>query len=149
MKDDPVGFRVLNEIGIIEQLARNRLERVLPHGLTTAQFTVLNHFVRLGGERTPSALARAFQVTKGTMTSTLQRLEEKGFVRVEADPADGRGKRVTLTESGARARAAAIAAAAPLVAELEQAIGRRNLANSLPFLRGLREYLDRARASAD
>jgi DNA-binding MarR family transcriptional regulator len=83
------------------------------------------------------------------MTSTLQRLEEKGFVRVEADPADGRGKRVTLTDSGARARAAAIAATAPLVAELEQAIGRRNLANSLPFLRELREYLDRARTSAD
>jgi DNA-binding MarR family transcriptional regulator len=149
MRDDPVGFRVLNEIGIIDQLARNRLERVLPHGLTVAQFTVLNHFVRLGGARAPSALARAFQVTKGTMTSTLQRLEEKGFVRLAADPADGRGKRVTLTESGARAREAAIAAAAPLVTELEQAIGRRNLATALPLLQRLRQYLDQARASEE
>lgn len=147
MKDEPIAFRVLNEIGIIDQLGRTRFERVLPHGLTLPQFIVLNHFVRLGGERTPSALAAAFQVTKGTMTSTLRRLEEKGFIRIEPDPTDGRGKRVRLTETGEQARAAAVAAGAPLLAELEQAIGRRALTQALPFLQALRQYLDSHRES--
>jgi hypothetical protein len=46
MSEDPLAFRVFNEIGIIEQLSRNLFERVLPDGLTLPQFTVLNHFVR-------------------------------------------------------------------------------------------------------
>ena len=74
---DPISFRFFTEIGIIEQLARNRLERGLPDGLKISQFSVLNHLVRLGGEWSPARLARAFQVTKGAMTNTLQRLEKR------------------------------------------------------------------------
>src|SRR3712207_5255456 len=54
---DPLAFRVFNEIGIIEQLSRTMFERVMPDGLTVPQFSVLNHFVRLGGERSPAQLA--------------------------------------------------------------------------------------------
>lgn len=43
-----MAFRVLNEIGIISQLATTAFERAMPQGMTLAQFTVLNHFVRLG-----------------------------------------------------------------------------------------------------
>ena len=60
--DDPLVFAFFNEIGIIEQLARNAFERVMPDGLRLPHFSVLNHFVRLGGERSPGELARAFQV---------------------------------------------------------------------------------------
>ncbi|MFN3835991.1 MAG: MarR family winged helix-turn-helix transcriptional regulator, partial [Glycocaulis sp.] len=76
-------FRLLNEIGIIAQLSANRLERVLPHDLTVAQFSLLHHCVRLGDGWTPARLAAAFQVTRGTMTNTLQKLEAKGFIRLE------------------------------------------------------------------
>ena len=62
---DPPLFRLLTEIGIIEQLARNQLERNLPDQLTMSQFVVLNHLVRLGGAWSPLRLAKAFQVTKG------------------------------------------------------------------------------------
>jgi hypothetical protein len=58
---------------------------------------VLNHCVRLGDNRTPAELAAAFQVTRATLTSTLQRLEAKGFIRMARDPRDGRSKRVLLT----------------------------------------------------
>ena len=74
----PVIFHVFNEIGIIEQLARNVFEQVLPDGLKVSQFSILNHFVRLGDDKNPVDLARAFQVTKGAMTNTLQRLEGRG-----------------------------------------------------------------------
>ena len=41
-------FQMFNEIGIISQLSSNRLERVLPEGMSIAQFSLLNHLVRLG-----------------------------------------------------------------------------------------------------
>jgi len=59
----------------------------MPHGLGLAQFSVLNHFVRLGEARTAAELTAAFQVTKGAMTNTVQRLEAQDFVSLTADNA--------------------------------------------------------------
>ena len=142
---DPPLFVFFNEIGIIEQLARSRFERVLPDGLTLAQFGVLNNFVRLGGERSPGGLARAFQVTKGAMTNTLQRLEAKGYVSLRPNPADGRAKIVALTEAGRGGRERALAALAPALAELEREIPGAWFIEALFFLQLLRGTLDRAR----
>lgn len=142
---DPVAFRVMNEIGIIDQLGRTLFERAMPHGLTVPQFVVLNHFVRLGGDRSPLELARAFQVTKATMTSTLQRLEAKGFIVATPDPDDGRAKRIAITATGRKVRYQAIAAIADDLAEIEKAIGGRKLEAALPFLASLRTFLDRRR----
>ncbi len=139
---DPAIFAVLNEIGIIEQLARNRFERAQPDGLRLPHFTVLNHLVRLGDGRTPGAIARAFQVPKAAMTNTLQRLEERGFVRLEPDPADGRAKRVMLTEAGRARREAAVALAAADLAPVAAGLGLEGL---LPGLAALRVALDKAR----
>ncbi|MEO1027929.1 MAG: MarR family transcriptional regulator [Pseudomonadota bacterium] len=138
-------FRLFNEIGIIDQLASTRFERVLPHGLTEAQFTVLNHAVRMGDGWTPARLAAAFQVTKGTFTSTLQKLEAKGFVRVEPDSEDGRSKRVFLTEAGRIARDDALAAAAPLFARVPEALSPQEAEAILPPLAKLRVWLDENR----
>ena len=90
-KDRP-DVRVMTEIGIIAQLSQARLERNLPDGLSAAQFGVLIHFSRRGGRESPARLASAFQVTKGAMTNTLQRLEARGFVAIVGDPDDGRRK---------------------------------------------------------
>jgi len=139
---DPAIFAVLNEIGIIEQLARNRFERAQADGLRLPQFAVLNHLVRLGDGRTPGAIARAFQVPKAAMTNTLQRLEERGLIRLEPDPADGRAKRVMLTEAGRARRAQAVEGAAADLAEVAAGV---ELAPLLPGLAALREALDKAR----
>ncbi len=143
--EDPLGFRFFNEIGIIEQLARNRFERILPEGLKVPHFSVLNHLVRLGDGRSPLRLARAFQVTKSTMTNTLQRLEARGLIRVAPDPEDGRGKLVFLTPAGRRIRQKSIEALTPVLAEVEALLGRRALAGTLPVLQKLRAHLDAAR----
>lgn len=143
--DDPPLFAFFNEIGIIEQLARNRFEQVMPHGMTLPQFTVLNHFVRLGGEYSPLALARAFQVSKGTMTNTLQRLEGKGLIAIRPDPEDGRAKIVAITEAGRAARADAIAALAPALREMAQDFTTEEIAAALPLLSRMRAWLDRDR----
>src|SRR5271156_2003081 len=97
--------QVFGEIGAIGQLARNRLERALPEGLSQAQFSVLVRLAGHGGEENPVRLAQAFQVTKGAMTNTLQRLEAQGFVAIVGDADDGRRKRVSITPAGLAAHA--------------------------------------------
>lgn len=147
--EDPQVFEFCNEIGIIAQLSQTLLERSLPDGLRLPHFGVLNHFARLGGERNPAELARAFQVTKGAMTNTLQRLEARGLVEVRPDPRDGRAKRVRITQAGLRARDDAIAALAPTMAELEAQFAVQRFRDALPFLRQVRAYLDTARNASE
>jgi DNA-binding MarR family transcriptional regulator len=142
---DPVTFEFFNEIGIIGQLSQNRLEQALPGGLKLPHFTVLNHFTRLGGERSPAELARAFQVTKGAMTNTIQRLEARGLIAVRPDPSDGRAKKVSLTDAGRAARDDAVAAIAPIVEQLNSRFTDSQFEEALPFLREVRVYLDEAR----
>ncbi len=142
---DPLLFRFFTEIGIIEQLSRNAFERIMPHGLKISQFSVLNHFVRLGGPRSPLDLARSFQVSKGAMTNTLQKLEAKGFVTVEPDPVDGRAKLVDITEAGRKAREDAVAAAAPLMNEIQALVRDVDIDALLPELTRIRELLDAQR----
>lgn len=138
---DPLGFQIFNEIGIIAQISGNLLERALPKEMKLPHFIVLNHFVRLGGDRTPNELARAFQLSKGAMTNTIQRLEAQGFVSVTPDAKDGRVKRVALTDAGREAREASVAAIAPLIAEMHQAFNREDLEAVLPRLTQLRQWL--------
>lgn len=142
---DPTAFRVLNEIGIIAQLARARLEEAAGDSLSGAGFSVLNHLARLPGDWSPARLARAFQLTKGAMTNTLQRLEAAGLVRIAASPDDGRVKHVRLTRAGEKARNATLARLAPGMAALAGAFPAAYFADLLPRLASLRAYLDAAR----
>ena len=139
---DPIAFQVLNEIGIINQLAQNRAARLLGPGLNMPQFVVLNHFIRLGGPRSLVHLANAMQVTKGAMTNTVARLAALGLVDVQADPADGRGKLVGLTDAGRAARQQALAGLAEGLADLNRDIPLETLETALPLLRQLRAWLD-------
>lgn len=146
MSEDPALFRLFTEIGIIDQLAGTLFERVLPGGLTRAQFGVLNHFVRLEpGEVSPAQLASAFQVTRPTMTSTLQRLARSGFVAIRPDPRDGRGRLVSITPAGRAARAESLARLAPLLPRLAEIVSDADLDALLPRLTRIRQTLDASR----
>jgi DNA-binding MarR family transcriptional regulator len=144
--DLPMLFRFFNEIGIIDQLARNRFERVMPQAMSVAQFSVLNHFVRLGGERSLADLARSFQVSRAAMTKLTRKLEVSGLVRVRDNPGDGRGKLVSISTRGARAHQDAIAALAPTFSELAQAFSTDEIGRLLPTLEKVRAWLDTHRA---
>ncbi len=143
--NDPPLFTFFNEVGIIEQLAKASFEQVLPDGLKISQFSVLNHFVRLNVEQNPVELARAFQVTKGAMTNTVQRLETRGLVEVRPDPKDGRGKLVRITDEGRRVREACLVAAMPMLSKLEKEFGADGFSAALPFLQQVRSFLDKDR----
>jgi DNA-binding MarR family transcriptional regulator len=142
---DPIAFRVMNEIGIIDQLGTTLFERAMPFDLTLPQFVVLNHLIRMGTDRSPVELASAIQVTKATMSSTLQRLESKGFISSTPDKQDGRSKRIAITQAGRNARDQSIKAIEDDLIAMEDEVGRPEMEAALPFLIALRTCLDRRR----
>jgi DNA-binding MarR family transcriptional regulator len=133
--------QVFAEVGAIGQLARNRIERALPDGMSQAQFDVLVHLAREGREESPAALAATFRLTKGAITNTLQRLAAQGFVHITGDAADGRRKRVALTSAGQTAMNAAVVATRPLMEALRARFTEAECEAALPFLTALREWL--------
>ncbi|MEL7033253.1 MAG: MarR family transcriptional regulator [Pseudomonadota bacterium] len=142
-------FTLFNEIGIINQLSTARFARVLAPDLNPSEFGVLNHFVRLGDGKSPSYLAKAFQVTKPSMTAILGKLERKGYVEIVGSADDRRRKIVTITTSGRQARNRGLKAMAPLAAILEANQDVTKLAKILPTLQALREFLDAERNAVD
>jgi DNA-binding MarR family transcriptional regulator len=131
-------FAFFNEIGIIAQLSSNRMERAMPHGLTRAQFSVLNWFSRVDDQATPGRLAAAFQVSKGAMTNSLGKLEDKGFVTVTPDPDSGRRKIVRRTAAGKKAWEAALASAFPVLETFADALGLDRIRAHQSFLSEVR-----------
>lgn len=138
-------FRLFNEIGIIEQLTRTIFEARLPPGFVLAQFSVLNHLVRVADGRTPLAMARAFQVPKTSMTHSLAVLERAGLIEFRPNPEDGRSKLVHITPEGRAFRERAIASLAPDMQRMAAAIPPEQVARLLPDLVALRQFLDRDR----
>jgi DNA-binding MarR family transcriptional regulator len=146
MPDASLLFRTFNEIGIVAQLTQTRFEAVMPDGMTLAQFTVLNHLVRLGGPKSPLALATAFQVTKATMSSTLARMEAKKLISVVPNPKDARGKLVDIAEAGRAIRETCINAIQPDLRRWSADLKQADMENLVSQLAALRLYLDQDRA---
>ena len=133
---------LFSEILTNEQLIRSRLSRVLPKWMEISHFSVLNHLARIGDERSPAQLAKAFHVTRGAMTNTLSRLEWAGYVHIRPDWEDARRKMVSVSPSGRQARDAAISAITPMVSDLIRELGEDRVRASLPVLRELRSKLE-------
>jgi DNA-binding MarR family transcriptional regulator len=66
--------------------------------ISSAEAAVLGRLGR--GSRTPGQLAKAEHVRPPSMTRTIERLEERGYVRRESDPQDGRQVLVFRTPAG-------------------------------------------------
>ena len=141
---DPLEFAVMTEISIIAHLADNAFARRLPDGLTTAQFAVLNHLLRLETQQTIGELARALQVSQPTMSSTVKKLEEKRLVTLVPDPDDRRIRRVSVSPAGTKARNKAVKALDATKSELE-VLSQKEWKQLLPLLNRLRVALDSAR----
>lgn len=142
---DPIEFQVMNEIGIINQLAENMFREHMPKGMTVAQFSVLNHLLRLDRQETISELARNMQVTQPTMSSTVRKLEDRGLVELVHDPEDRRVRRVQVTAAGAAARQTAVAQIAPMVDLVRGKIPAAIWTGLLPELNRVRVMLDALR----
>ncbi|GLQ21116.1 MarR family winged helix-turn-helix transcriptional regulator [Algimonas porphyrae] len=142
MPTDHDAFKVMVEIEMIAKNATRIFEARLPGSLTRAQFGVLNRLARLDARETISEIARAFDVAQPTMSSTVKRLLDKGYVTTEVDHQDGRRKVVRLTPSGATAREAITQSLEPLFAEFAASEMRVDWSDLLTPLTVLRQTLE-------
>lgn len=141
-RTEDIAITLFGELFMADQLARNRISKVLPKGMEISHFGVLNHLARISEERTPAQLARSFHVTRGAMTNTLTKLEWAGHIHIRPDWDDARQKFVAISPSGRAARDAAVQAVAPLIAEVVQALGADKVRALLPVLRDMRTRLE-------
>ncbi len=142
--NDPLAVILFSEIFMVDQLARARLTRALPSGMELSHFSVLNHLAHVHRERSPAQLAATFAVTRGAMTNTLRKLEAAGQVHIRPDWNDARRKFVAISPAGLQARDIALAAIAPIIGEVVDAIGADKARAALPVLRELRQRLMQA-----
>ena len=141
-RTDDLAITLFGELFMADQLARNRISKALPKGMELSHFSVLNHLARIGDERTPAQLARAFHVTRGAMTNTLSRLEWAGHIHIRPDWDDARQKFVAISPAGRAARDAAVAAVVPMISDVVSALGADKVRTLLPVLRELRVRME-------
>ncbi|MGY9032221.1 MAG: MarR family winged helix-turn-helix transcriptional regulator [Rhodobacterales bacterium] len=134
---------LFSEILAVDQLARSSVARVLPKGMELSHFSVLNHLAHVAVEKSPAQLAQTFHLTRGAMTNTLSKLEWAGWIHVRPDWEDARRKMVSISPSGIAARDAALAAIAPVIAQVVDTVGADKVRTALPVLREMRVQLSK------
>lgn len=130
------------EIFMLEQLARNRMELALPNDMKISHFTTLSHLVRKNTPSSPAELASAFQVTRPSMTNTLQKLQAKDYIHISADQNDGRGKLVSITQAGRDAFLEATIALGNMFYDVTNNIGETPFKEALIPLEKIRVFMD-------
>ena len=82
-------------------LARRFDDALRPLGLTNGQFSLL---MSLNRPEPPgmAAVASLLAMDRTTLTAALKPLERRALVKITADPADRRGRLMTLTPKGRR-----------------------------------------------
>ena len=88
-------------------LARRFDEAMRPLGLTNGQFSLM---MSLNRPKPPgmAAVALLLAMDRTTLTAALKPLRRRGLLKVTTDPADGRGRLLTLTAKGRRLLARAV-----------------------------------------
>ena len=139
--EDHPDIQVFDEIRYIEHLVRSAIARKLPVGLTYAQFEVMNLLSRRGDGITPLEIARALQMTKSSLTNTLQRLHARKLIRAEICANDLRRKRIWVTGEGKQAYVQSMIAIRPRMESLRDGFTQKEFREALPFLKALRTWL--------
>src|SRR5215204_7361212 len=90
-------------------LARRFDEALRPLGLTNGQFSLM---MSLNRPEPPGmgSVASLLAMDRTTLTAALKPLERRGLVTVAVDPADRRGRRLSLTAAGRTLLAGAVPA---------------------------------------
>ncbi|HEY3754908.1 MAG TPA: MarR family transcriptional regulator [Opitutaceae bacterium] len=83
-----------------DALLRSSQKLFRPHGLTAAQFNVMNLLSDAESGMSQRELSDALVVDKSNVTGLIDRMEKAGWVRRAEDPSDRRVYCVTLTPPG-------------------------------------------------
>ena len=137
-----LSIALFSEISTIDQLLKSKLSKELPTGMEVSHFSILNYFVLSGGEKTPVQLAKIFNLTKGAITNTLNKLLAAGYIHIRPDWDDARSKLISISTAGKSARDRAVASIEPILNDLMKVMGADKTKSIIPFLRDLRILLN-------
>jgi DNA-binding MarR family transcriptional regulator len=100
---DPSPMGVIGRIARLgRSFDRSVADVLATHGLGADEFDVLATLRRQGSpyRLNPTRLRESMMVTSATMTHRLDKLEQRGLITREPDPADRRGVLIALTPTG-------------------------------------------------
>lgn len=126
--------------------ALERLPVELPSG-STVYGAEMHVAVAIGEGKasTVSELARILEITRGAASQMVSKLEAKGFLRREATGADGKTRRLALTQEGRgllAVHARMHGAGTALVERLSRAYSADRLRDATAFLEDVEDLLD-------
>lgn len=108
-----------------------------PHGLTGAQYNVLNILAGAPEGISQRELGDLLVVDRSNVTGLLDRLEKAGWVQREDDPDDRRVYRVLLTSAGRALWAKVHPLYLEVVGQLTRGLSAKKMENCLEVLRQL------------
>jgi DNA-binding MarR family transcriptional regulator len=135
------GHTLLAAARLYDQLGQARLNKALGEELARPAVMRLVPYVTREGIR-PTELARLADVTKQAVSQTLAELERRGLVEFAPDPRDGRAVLVRMTDAGAAASRAGLAALADVQRELEEHLGGDVVDHAFQALQAILATLD-------
>jgi DNA-binding MarR family transcriptional regulator len=128
-------------LGRVNQGIRRRMrERLLEWDLTVQEYTTLS-VLAAGPGLSNAGLARQALVTPQSMNEILARLEDRGLLRRDMDPADARILRAELTPAGNGILASADPAVGAIEDDILAAVPWRDRATALRVLHAAIENL--------
>ncbi len=92
-----------------------------PHAISKVEFSLLV-LLMANDPLAPKRLARALAVTAPKLSLLLDRLEQRGLIKRQPNPQDGRSQHVLLTAKGAKLARDAAAAAQPMELALQHGL---------------------------
>ncbi|MDO9286994.1 MAG: MarR family transcriptional regulator [Aquabacterium sp.] len=152
---DPVTAEPVPERSAREALSLGRLSDVLGYHIAQARVTTMDSFVRhigqpfalrtveysllllllANGPQAPKRLGQALALSAPNLTLLLDRLQDRGLIRRERSPTDGRSHNIVLTVDGQRLADDGAAAAGPMEAELDDRLSRAERLMLIELLR--------------
>ena len=100
MKSDPGYDLVIQVLSVANVMVKESHRLFRPHGLSDAQFNVLNVLGPEPGGLSQRALSELLVVDRSNITGLLDRMEQIGWVKRADHPSDRRVYVVTLTAEG-------------------------------------------------
>ena len=105
-----------------------------PYSLRKVEYSLLM-LVLANGPLSPKRLGQALALSAPNLTLLLDRLQERGLIRRERSPLDGRSQNIVLTATGRQLADDTAAAAAPMEAELSDRLSRAERLMLIELLR--------------
>jgi MarR family 2-MHQ and catechol resistance regulon transcriptional repressor len=125
-----------------DALVRGSQKLFRPHGLTAAQFNVLNLIARSDSGMSQRELGDKLVVDRSNVTGLLDRMERAGWVRRDDDPGDRRIYRVSLTPVGRKLWERVNPRYVAAVSEVSQGLSGNQIRDCVELLVQLRDASD-------